>query len=208
MDKGLAEQLGARDPKGRGFGLSKADIGTDVTGYLLTELEEEERRREKLPPGHRYFRDCERETWARLIRWSMTVAGAESWFATLTFKDFVSVDQSHRLLNRWLSALCDAYECFTGARGLRWVIAQEWQKRDVIHFHVILSGVRLNFLSRKRWESRWQGVSGGFASIYPARAKAAPYLAKYAGKAQGGAMRQGGTWRGITPPRSTRCCQT
>jgi hypothetical protein len=181
----------------------------DVTGYFPVpeDTRGEGPAREKLTPGHRFFYDCDRETWARLIEWSMGAAGASSWFVTLTFKNHLRVPWAVKMLNTWLSALCDAYESLTGSRGLRWIVAQEWQKRDVIHFHLILSGVRLDELSRKRWEHRWEGVGGGFARIYDARKKAAPYLAKYCSKAQGGTMRQGGTWRGISPPRSTRCCQ-
>lgn len=203
--------MGSRDRFGRGFGFDHRDIGLDVTDHSQGEPDAPggTPEREKLPPGHRYFPDCERECWARFIRWSMNAHKATSWFITLTFKGYVSEKIAVKLLYQWLSALCDAYKCSTGARGLRWVIAQEWQKRDVIHFHLILSGVRLDELSRKRWEHRWEGIGGGFARIYPARFKAAPYLAKYVGKtdARNGEMRRGGSWRGMTPPRSTRCCK-
>jgi hypothetical protein len=182
----------------------------DVSGYLdKSDPAGATRAREKFPPGHRYFYDCTRECHARFIAWSMRQEG-DSWFVTLTFKNYVRTTMAHWLLNRWLSAICDAYQCKAGARGLRWIIVQEWQKRQVIHFHLILSGVRLDELSRKRWESRWEGIAGGYARIYEAREKAAPYLAKYVVKndTQDGAMRRGGYWRGMTPPRSTSCCRT
>jgi hypothetical protein len=179
----------------------------DVTGYTPCPSEQPERQVDPLPAGHRFFQDCERETWARLIEWSMRIGAADSWFITLTFKNYVSETRAVKQLNAWLSKLCDAYLSETGVRGLRWFVAQEWQKRDVIHFHLILSGVRLADLSRKRWESRWEGMGGGFARIYPARVKAAPYLAKYTSKSRGGEMRRGGTWQGISPPRALSCCK-
>lgn len=209
IKRGLAEELGARDRHGRGWSFDQGDIGLDVTDHSAVDPVAPGGTPERvpLPPGHEFFPDCVRESWARLIRWSMSAQG-DSWFITLTFKGYVSTRIAHRLLNRWLSSLCDAHRTLVGARGLRWFVAQEWQLRDVIHFHLILSGVRLDELSRKRWEHRWEGIGGGFARIYPAREKAAPYLAKYCSKAQGGEMRQGGTWRGLIPQRSTSCCRT
>lgn len=206
MGRGLAEQLGAVDIKGRGFGFDWRDIGMDVTGYIESQKRERPPR-EKLPCGHRYFQDCYKETWARLIRWSMGIDKTESWFITLTFKKYVSERKAYSMLYGWLSSLSDGYVNSVGARGLRWVIAQEWQERQVIHFHLILMGERLNSLSRMRWENRWEGIGGGYARIYPAEVKAAPYLAKYVSKANGGSMRLGGTWQGITPRSSIRCCQ-
>jgi len=221
-NRSLAEQLGSRDRHGRGFSFDKSDIGLDVSGYDPEGLwVPEEKKREPLPPGHRFFRDCLRESEARFIAWSMNIGQVDSWFVTLTFKSYVPELRAHRLLNAWLRALCDAYCCTTGLNELRWVSAQEWQKRLVIHFHLLLSGVRLDELSRMRWEHRWEGKGEkvaigkeifpcGFARIYPARKRLAPYLAKYAGKTgdQGGTLTRGGSWRGLSPPRSLSCCQT
>lgn len=180
----------------------------DVTGYLSLPTEESGKQREPFPAGHRYFHDCHKETWARLIRWAMSKNRDGSWFITLTFKKYVSEKKAYSMLYSWLSKISDAYKSSTGARGLHWVIAQEWQERQVIHFHLILIGAGLNLLSRMRWENRWEGMGGGYARIYPADVKAAPYLAKYMSKSNGGNMRLGGTWRGKTPQLSTRCCQS
>ena len=211
MGRGLAEQLGAIDQKGRGFGLSRADIGVDVTGYLERD-EKTERVREKLLSGHRFFPDCEREMNARFIEWMMTRKGVESWFATLTFKNYILENRARGMLTSWLRSLSDGYERTVSkedrGHGLAWAVAQEWQKREVIHFHIILSGVHLGCLSRLRWEARWSGMGGGFARIYDARTKAAPYLAKYTGKTyHNGAISWGGTSRGQSPPHSLSCCQ-
>lgn len=218
----MAEQLGARDYYGRGFGLDERAIGTDVTGYDPEGLwhPKEKEKREPLPPGHRFFRDCLRESEARFIEWSMNVDQGDSWFITLTFKRYTPELRASRLMEGWLGSLCDAYRHTTGLNGLRWVSAQEWQKRLVIHFHLLLSGVRLDDLSRMRWERRWEGIGEkvagkelfpcGFARIYQARKNAAPYLAKYAGKTsnQDGTLTRGGSWQGLSTRRSLSCCQT
>lgn len=209
IKRGLAEELGAIDRMGRGFSLDERDIGMDVTGWGETVKQViEEQRRTPLPAGHRFFQDCEREVHARMIERMMNFVGTSSWFVTHTFKDYVSPNRAWRMENRWLSGISKSYADTIGAPGLRWVVAQEWQKRQVIHFHSILNGVRLDDLRRKRWENRWSGMVGGYARTYDARKSAAPYLAKYCGKSQGGELRWGGAWRGYTFPHSIRCCQT
>jgi hypothetical protein len=204
------------DRLGRGFSLDDRDVGMDVTGYDALPDPEDARAdgspREKLPPGHRYFSDCQKETAARQIAWSMRTGGVDSWFITFTFKTYVSEARAWRMVNAWFSSLSQCYRDKINAyrsNGPRWVVAQEWQKRNVIHFHAILSGVRLDELSRKRWEHRWSGIGGGYARIYAGREKAAPYLAKYVGKTdtRDSELRRGGSWRGMTPPRSVGCCQ-
>lgn len=208
VNRSLAEQLGAADRLGRGFSLDHRDIGTDVSGYLALPQVNPEKQRDPLPAGHRYFHDVHKETWARFIRWAISLDKEGSWFTTLTFKKYVSEKKAYFMLYSWLSKISDAYKSSTGARGLHWVIAQEWQERQVIHFHLILMGAGLNLLSRMRWENRWEGMGGGYARIYPAEVKAAPYLAKYMSKANGGSMRLGGTWRGKTPQLSLRRFQS
>ena len=209
IKKGLAEEMGAIDRKGRGYSLDWRDIGMDVTGYGTTlEKEKEEQRRSPLPSGHRFFQDCEREVHARMIERMMNLTDTSSWFVTQTFENYVTPKKAWWMENRWLSRIAEGYADSIGAPGLRWVVAQEWQKRQVIHFHSILNGVRLDSLGRKRWENRWQGIGGGYARIYDARKLPAPCLAKYCSKTQGGELRWGGHWRGITFPKSIGCCQT
>lgn len=218
--------MGARDRHGRGFSFDQGDIGLDVTdrSQVDPDLPGGTPERVRLPAGHRYFQDCCRETAARMIAWSMYPGDLSNWFVTLTFKEYVSERAAWSLLNAWTTNLSQAYHdtvyrTTEGSHGVRWTVAQEWQKRSVIHFHAIISGARLDELSRKRWEHRWSvmtlKVAGkvytpcGFARIYPAREKAAPYLAKYVGKTDGhvSALRRGGSWRGMTPPRALACCQ-
>jgi len=162
----------------------------------------------KLPPGHRFFPECSRETYARFIQWGIWSGHPkpEVWFVTLTFKTFVETWKSWVLLKSWLGRLREGYEDKGGSR-LRWICATEWQIREVVHFHLLISGAGLRELSRKRWEVRWEtgDRNAGFCRIYDADRKRAPYLAKYMHK--GGELSKGGYWRGLITPGSVTCCQ-
>jgi hypothetical protein len=159
-----------------------------------------------LPPGHRFFRDCDREQCARWIDWAMHLAGG-CWFSTLTFKDYTSVYRAEKMNRRWLARLSQAHKDTTGAGGTKSFCATEWQQREVIHYHLLIFGAGLDALSRKRWEHRWGVNGGGFARNYDAVMKAAPYLAKYMNKRLGGELQIGGAWLGSKPPKAiSRCC--
>jgi hypothetical protein len=166
----------------------------------------------KFPSGHRFFQDCQRETYGRWIEWSMWSGHPKPgvWFATLTFKTFIDGWRSYKLLNRWIGHLIDGYQDRTGFKGrdrLRWIIATELQVRSVVHYHLLISGQGLDLLSRKRWELRWEAIDriSGFCRIHDADRKAAPYLAKYLNKT-GCELKWGGGWRGLNSPNSLRCC--
>ncbi len=210
IKRSLAEEMGARDLHGRGFGFSRfTDIGLDVSGWWEEEDENEAMHREPYPPGHRYFRDCLRESISRQIVQLISQHGLQGWFSTRTYKDYVSPDRAEQLSDIFFARLTEAHRHVTsGAGPLHWISASEWQKRDVIHHHDLIYGAGLDSLSRKRWEDRWlREIGGGFARIYPADRKAAPYLAKYASKTQGGEIRWSLTWRGIRASESTSCCR-
>lgn len=140
-----------------------------------------------------------------MIAWMINLSRTEAWFITLTFKDYKSVDAADKLKKKWLARLAEAIRC-TGRGRLYWVSASEWQKRDVIHFHVIAVADGLGSISRKRWEYRWEAMSKGFARIYEAVPKAAPYLAKYTRKSLGGELQWGESWRRLKTPDSVSCC--
>jgi hypothetical protein len=52
-------------------------------------------------------------------------------------------------------------------RGVRWVRAQELQRRGAIHFHALLGGV--SELRRLSWMDRWYELADGYARIEPPR---------------------------------------
>lgn len=168
----------------------------------LNEILNAERRQlegKRLPSGHRFFLDRERETYARLINWNMSRKGVDSLFGTYTFRDYVSMDKANKMIDRHLARMAEALS-HKGGRRLNYVVATEWQQRDVIHFHTMLTANGLGNLSRKRWEARWERSGGGFARLYDAEYGAAPYLAKYMNKSRGGELRLGGAWQGLNPP--------
>lgn len=183
-----------------------------------------------LPGGHRFFDDALREAEARVLSWLISKHKENCWFMTLTFKDYTQPDKAKRLLDTFLARLSQSYRDIPGAAllksaekstakqvdspaqsvphvlrhcTLRSVATTEWQQRDVIHYHLLIYGDKLESLSRKRWEFRWRVLSGGFAANYEAELKAAPYLVKHQIKDRpGGNLHLGGAWRGINPPRS------
>lgn len=157
--------------------------------------------------GNRYFNDREREINARMIEYTMKKGGESGLFTTLTFKNEVSEKRAERLCDRWLArtqqSLLDK-----GGHSLKSICATEWQKRGVIHYHLLLIGNGLGKLSRKKIESRWEAMGGGFARCYDAEGKVAPYLAKYTSKSLAGDLKLGGTWRGLRFPASIERVQT
>ena len=164
-----------------------------------------------LPSGHRFFLDCKRETFARWIEWGMWSGHPQAtvWFATMTFKAFIPAWRSYLLIKKFLGHLNDGYrdKADKGGFQLRWILATEWQVRNVIHYHLLISAQGLDFLSRKRWERRWECIdrNAGFCRIYDADRKAAPYLAKYLNKS-GCELNWGGNWQGLNSPGSLDCC--
>jgi hypothetical protein len=155
----------------------------------------------RLPAGNRFFFDPERECLARSISWALDKGGDSAIFATLTFKDYVSPYRADKQSKRWLARAQQSLKD-SGGDSLKSFCATEWQKRQVIHYHLLLVGNGLGSLSRKRLESRWEAMGGGFARCYEAEKKAAPYLAKYTSKDLGGDVKWAGTWRGLRFPVS------
>jgi hypothetical protein len=178
-------------------------LGFDIESREVQNARSRESPRVALPKGHRFFPDCSREVEARLLAWLIAKYKGNCWFLTLTFKDYIQPDKAKRLLDTFLARLKQAYKDIPGAALLKSAHTTEWQQRDVIHYHLLIYGDKLENLSRKRWEFRWQMISGGFAANYDAELKAAPYLAKHQIKDRpGGNLHLGGAWRGINPPRS------
>jgi len=164
--------------------------------------------RVRLPQGHRFYHDCLREQAAHFLEWCVGSFAGDCWFFTMTFPSFLPDQLAWGIHNRFLARLNQAYLEVPGAELLRSITSTELQQRDVIHYHSLIFGRQLRVLSRKRWENRWQSMSGGFARCYDAELKSAPYLAKHESKfSLDDSLRLGGSWRGITPPRSvSRCC--
>jgi hypothetical protein len=111
------------------------------------------------------------------------------WFVTATFKVEVSPDFAYRQLKKWIRTLnISLYgrRYRERRRGVTYAVAVEYQKRGVIHFHLLVSADVLK-LRRMTWEGIWEkqySVTNGFMRIYPydGRLGAVGYLGKYLSK--------------------------
>lgn len=140
------------------------------------------------------------EAWVKWIR----VNDPFNWFVTLTFKNDVSVELAHRLLDRWLARLAQAVRDKSGHQApLTCVCATEWTTNRRVHLHLVVKAPGLDEHRRKRWSKTWEGLSAlcGMARTHPAARRAAPYLTKYIGK--GGLLHVRGRFVGWHPVPAT-----
>ena len=114
------------------------------------------------------------------------------WFSTFTFKEDVHPERATKLfrlfvrkLNRHLYG--NHFER-KGQQGVFWVLAWEYQKRGVLHFHSLLGDVEdLNIRARRlHWMDQWEalGPPAGFARIEKIESQDAVrnYVTKYVTK--------------------------
>ena|SRR6516162_3775841 len=101
-------------------------------------------------------RDAHRDAWiAFLGRWEW------EWFATFTFRDPVhpeAADKRFRVLVSECNRALYGPRWHKHGQGIRWMRALEYQKRDVIHYHALMAGVK--DLRRLTWMDRWYELSG------------------------------------------------
>ena len=131
----------------------------------------------------KHYRWRVRDGWAELISrypWE--------WFVTLTFTDDIHPEAALKSMRVWLSKL--NREVF-GHRwyknvpyGVYWVAAIEYQKRGVLHLHLLITGVgdtrRLSYMDI--WAE--MGNKNGWARVEAVEANNAVsmYLSKYVTK--------------------------
>jgi len=123
------------------------------------------------------------EAWADFLaddRWNW------QWYVTLTFKEEIHPEQAHKYFCRWIRQLNE----FTygkhfrkHSQGLTWVRGLEYQRRHVIHFHALISGLP-DDVSRNFAMLLWENVAKncGFARVYPYKDGACAYISKYVSK--------------------------
>lgn len=92
------------------------------------------------------------------------------WFSTFTFKDHIHPEAADKAFRVWLSKLnTHLYGRKWRERqpnGVRWARGLEWQKRGVIHYHCLITGVKGAIPSV--WSDVWHITMGmGFADIVP-----------------------------------------
>jgi hypothetical protein len=115
-----------------------------------------------------------------------------NWFATLTFKNEIHPERAYKCLKIFLHQLNRAIfgkRYYKRGEGVIYLLATEYQKRGVMHFHLLLSLIprknerRNNNINLKRveWKEKWKKISNGIARIYPYRniLGAEYYITKY-----------------------------
>lgn len=110
------------------------------------------------------------------------------WYTTLTFKNSLHIDQALKQYSIWIHRLNDyifGKRYRETGKGIISIRAAEYQKRGVLHFHLLLGNLPYN-LHRKSWEQVWeiQHSNNGFANTYPydQQLGACGYLGKYISK--------------------------
>ena len=115
-----------------------------------------------------------------------------NWFCTFTFTENVHPERAAKLFRALIKRLNrDLYGSHferKGLVGVYWVLAWEYQKRGVLHFHALLGATQdLNTLARrfdymKAWEDL--GPPAGFSRIEAIESQVAVqrYVTKYVAK--------------------------
>ena len=113
------------------------------------------------------------------------------WFVTLTFKESKHPEQADRAFFRWIRNINESLygrryrEC---NKGVTWIKCIEYQKREVLHFHVLVGSPMLYKLKRLDFMKVWETGSkigdtiiNGYARIlkFNAHGGAINYCSKY-----------------------------
>ena len=133
-----------------------------------------------LPIGIESQPDLIREGWVDMLgryQWD--------WFVTLTFRNCIHPEAAEKRFRCWLNVLnrkLYGRNWSKHGQGVYWAKALEWQKRNVIHFHLLMSDVQnLNeTLRRLDAMDKWRHFAG-FARIEVPKQQdcVAGYCAKY-----------------------------
>jgi hypothetical protein len=115
------------------------------------------------------------------------------WFATLTFKEATHPEAADKRYRYWIRQLDESNGFRYGRKStLRycclWARGLEWQKRDVLHFHALISNIPYELTSSaqmRAWSDAWFLMGNtGFAKILPVSdiGGVAGYISKYCAK--------------------------
>lgn len=131
-----------------------------------------------------------RRAWIEfLAQWYWTL------IVTLTFYEPVHPWVADKKFRVWIAKLNrEAYgrRYYNHSKAIQWFRAVEWQHRDVLHYHVLLS--RLEGITRDFCATAWRTLRGGFVTIELPRRQVA--VRRYVTKLVqfGGEPEIGGTW--------------
>ncbi len=139
------------------------------------------------PPSKGYFKLDLHQAWINFIKRYEPFM----WYVTLTFKEPKHPESADKAFFRWIRHI---NESLYGRRyrerkkGVTWIKAIEYQRREVIHFHCLVGSPELYKLRRldfmKLWESdcmNTQEIINGYARIskYDHSRGAINYCSKY-----------------------------
>jgi len=138
-------------------------------------------------PSKGYFKLDLHQAWINFIKSFEPF----QWFVTLTFKEPRHPEACNKAFYRWIRNI---NQCLYGRRyrenkkGVTWIKAIEYQRREVVHFHCLVGSPELCKLKRldfmKVWETdcmNTQKIINGYARIskYDHNRGAINYCSKY-----------------------------
>ena len=108
------------------------------------------------------------------------------WFTSQTFRNPTHPEAADKTFRMWISQINRTMwgpRWYKKKMSVYWVRALEWQKRDVLHFHALISHPEqdLNTLqSRLLWMDRWNQLAGYARITKPNSTEAVTrYVTKY-----------------------------
>ena len=118
-----------------------------------------------------------------------------AWFATFTFQNAIHPEAADKKFRFWVSEVAASYlgarwrqSKAKRARAPQWVRGLEWQKREVLHYHALVTNLPRNYIEfdcRVSFRLVWNSYrNGGYARIDACDGRAAvySYLSKYVTK--------------------------
>lgn len=115
-----------------------------------------------------------------------------AWFATFTFKEAIHPEAADKKFRYWVAQLGESYLGGNwrrkAARAPQWVRGLEWQKREVLHYHALITNLPRDYISfpwRMFFCAVWRNLdNGGLARIDQCDGQGAvySYLSKYVAK--------------------------
>lgn len=112
-----------------------------------------------------------------------------AWFATFTFKEAIHPEAADKKFRYWVSKVAESYLGKNWRtkpkREPQWVRGLEWQKRQVLHYHALVTNLPreyVEFAWRVFFRQVWAGLdNGGYGRIDACDGGAAvyAYLTKY-----------------------------
>lgn len=139
----------------------------------------------------KFNQDC--EDWTIELRKQARMGWSEwlqqmpwQYRATFTFESEIHPEQAYKRCKRWMiyqnqKIYGKRYRRYH--KGLTYCIGIEYQKRGVIHFHILLNGLNDEW-DRYKGMGGWKKIGGGWAKIYKYedKKKACDYISKYVSK--------------------------